>query len=256
VLSSTIPQVPHIYKYSTLKRPRAGLGLGANIVNLSGTAYHPEFGQLMQYEAFPLSDDPDTQVAQTIHRMARHYREDAKSSPILNEAAAIRAYGSGDPCSDTFWHVRGKVGFRQDEQLAAPIWRGDGDPVDGGQVVEVLIRPRDLAQMDRPLEDCDGFASYLPTLLKAQGVPCKFVTVAADARDPSRFSHVYAACTDPNTGQRISLDASHGPYPGWECLSAGPVWRIKEWDIDGPDFGSLFLIAGVLFLAAKVWGIL
>jgi hypothetical protein len=225
-------------------------------MNFSGTAYHPELGALVTYEAFPLSDDPDTQVAQTIHRMARHVREDAQSAPILNEAAAIQASGSGDPIADTFWHVKHRVGFRQDEQLAAPVWRGDGDPVDGGQVVEVLIRPRDLAQMSNPLEDCDGFASYAPALLRAQGVDCKFVTVAADRRDPSRFSHVYAACTDPSTSQRVSLDASHGPYPGWECLSAGPVWRLKEWDIDAVDWGQLVLWGLVLFAAAKCFGVL
>ncbi len=222
---------------------------------MTGTAYHPELGTLVHYEAFLLSDDPDTQVAQTINRMARHVREDAQSAPILNEAAQIQSSGSGDPISDTFWHVKNRVGFRQDEQLAAPIWMGDGDPVDGGQVVEVLIRPRDLAQMDRPLEDCDGFASYGPALLRAQGVDCKFVTVAADRRDRSRFSHVYAACTDPNTGQRVSWDASHGPYPGWECIQAGPVWRLKEWDIDAFDWAQLVLWGLFLFAAAKVFGV-
>jgi hypothetical protein len=224
-------------------------------MNLSGTVYHPEFGQEVSYVASRLSEDPDTQVAQTIHRMRRHVIEDSRSAPIQRDAAAIQAQG-GDPISDTFWWVKDRVGFRQDEQLAAPVWRGDGDPVDGGQVVEVLIRPRDLAQMDRPLEDCDGFASYGPALLRAQGIDCKFVTVAADRRDPSRFSHVYAACTDPKTGQRVSVDASHGPYPGWECLSAGPVWRIKEWAIDGPEWGEVLLIAAGLLILAKVCGVL
>jgi hypothetical protein len=219
-------------------------------MHLSGTAYHPELGTLVNYEASPLSTDPDTQVAQTISRMRRHVIEDSHSAPIQRDAAAIQAQG-GDPLSDTFWWVKNRIGFRQDEQLAQPV-RGLLD----GDVVEVLIRPRDLANMRTPLEDCDGFASLLPSLLRAQGVPCSFVTVAADSRDPSRFSHVYAACTDPNTGQRVSLDSSHGPYPGWECLEAGPVWRIKEWAIDGPEWGEVLLIAGVLFLLAKAWGVL
>ena len=191
-------------------------------------AYHPELGEVA-YGVHRLSDDPDTQVTQTIQRMARNVREDATSAPILNEAAGIQASGSGDPVSDTFWHVKGRVGFRQDEQLAAPAWSALQDyhlannPHDpGANVVEVIVRPRDLAQMPQPLEDCDGFASYLPALLRAQGVKCNFVTVAADARDTSRFSHVYAACY-PN-GQRVSLDASHGPVPRmgmperWACL--------------------------------------
>jgi hypothetical protein len=217
-------------------------------MNLSGTVYHPELGQEVEYVASPLSEDPDTQVAQTIHRMRRHVIEDSRSAPIQRDAAAIQAQG-GDPISDTFWWVKDRVGFRQDEQLAQPVRRFlDGD------VVEVLIRPRDLANMRTPLEDCDGFASLLPSLLRAQGVPCSFVTVAADARDPSRFSHAYAACY-PN-GRRVSLDSSHGPYPGWECLEAGPVWRIKEWPIEGVDWADLLLIAGVLLLAAKLWGAL
>jgi len=220
-------------------------------MNLAGTVFHPELGQEVSYVASPLSSDPDTQVAQTISHMRRHVIEDSRSAPIQRDAAAIQSSGSGDPLSDTFWWVKDRVGFRQDEQLAQPV-RALLD----GDVVEVLIRPRDLANMGTPLEDCDGFASLLPSLLRAQGVPCSFVTVAADARDPSRFSHVYAACVDPNTGQRVSLDSSHGPYPGWECLEAGPVWRIKEWAIDGPEWGEVLLIAGVLFLLAKAWGVI
>jgi hypothetical protein len=218
-------------------------------MNFSGTTYHPDLQESVNWEAFPLSSDPDTQVAQTINRMRRHVIEDSRSPAILNEAAAIQANGSGDLCSDTFWHVKNKVGFRRDEELGRPVQPYLDDP----NIVEVLIRPRDLAQMDRPLEDCDGSASYVPALLMAQGVPCSFVTVAADSREPGRFSHVYAACY-PN-GERISLDASHGPYPGWECTETGQVTRVKEWPIDGPDWGELLILAGVVFLAAKLWGV-
>ena len=217
-------------------------------MNLSGTAYHPELGTLVNYEAYPLSEDPDTQVAQTIHRMKRNVIEDSTSAPILNMAAQIQSSGTGDPVADTFWFVKDRVGFRQDEQLGEPIRRYlDGD------VVEVLIRPRDLAQMERPLEDCDGFSSFLPALLRAQGVQCNFVTVAADNREPGRFSHVYAACY-PN-GQRVALDSSHGPYPGWDSIDTGQVTRVKEWSIDGPDWTQLLLIGVVLFAAAWVWGV-
>jgi hypothetical protein len=219
-------------------------------MNLAGTVFHPELGQEVSYVASPLSSDPDTQVAQTISRMRRHVIEDSMSAPIQRDAAAIQAQG-GDPISDTFWWVKDRVGFRQDEELAAPV-RSLLD----GDVVEVLIRPRDLLNMEHPLEDCDGFATLAPALLRAQGVPCSFVTVAADTRDLSRFSHVYAACTDPNTGQRVSLDASHGPYPGWECTQTGQVARIQEWPIDGTDWGEILLFGVVLFVAAKLWGLL
>ena len=225
-------------------------------MQLSGTAYHPELGQLVNYSLTPLSEDPDRQVEQTIQRMRRHVIEDSGSAPIQRDAALIRQSGTGDPISDSFWWVKNRINFWQDEQLSRGLraFHG-GDPV-ADPIIEVLVRPRDLADMQPAAEDCDGFASYLPALLRCQGVPCSFVTVAADPREPGRFSHVYAACTDPATGQRISLDASHGAYPGWECTESGQVTRLKEWPIDGPDWGTLFVIAVVLYAAAKVWGVL
>lgn len=219
-------------------------------MNLSGTVFHPELGQLMEWNAETLSSDPDTQVAQTIHRMRQHVREDAQSPEIQQEARMILENGSGDPISDTFWHVKNRVGFRQDKALAAPI-----RPFVDDELVEVLIRPRHLASMRRPLEDCDGFASYGPALLQAMGIGCNFVTVAADPREPGRFSHVYAACTDPETGQRVPIDSSHGPYPGWEATQTGQVTRLEEWSINGPDFWQMLLIAAGLFLAAKLCGV-
>jgi hypothetical protein len=217
---------------------------------MQGTAYHPELGELMHWEAFPLSSDPDTQVEQTIRKMRRHVIEDARSVPVRRAAGQIQASGTGDPLSDTFWWVKERVGFRQDEDLAQPV-----RPYLDGDAVEVLIRPRDLANMRTPMEDCDGFSSLAPSLLLAQGVPCSFVTVAADKREPGRFSHVYIRCTDPKTGERVALDTSHGEYPGWECTESGQVTRMKEWPITGPDWCELVGIAVVLFAAAWLWGI-
>ena len=224
-------------------------------MQLSGTAYHPDLGQLVSYNLTPLSEDPDTQVEQTIQRMRRNVLEDSRSAPIQRDAAILRAFGTGDPLADSFWWVKNRVRFSQDADLSAPF-RGFLNRDDG--VVEVLIRPADLSEMAQSgvaAEDCDGFASYVPALVIAQGGSCRFATVAADPRLPGQFSHVYAACSGPGN-ERISLDASHGPYPGWECTESGQVTRLKEWPIDGPDWGSLVLIAAVLYVAAKVWGVL
>ncbi len=119
----------------------------------------------------------------------------------------------------------------------------------------MLISPRHLAEMRNPVEDCDGFTSYTAALLRSRGVPCNFATVAADAREPGRYSHVYLACYPP-TG-RIALDTSHGPYPGWEAPNV--YGKKREWPIDGPDWPQLFLIGAVLagaWYAARHWGIL
>jgi hypothetical protein len=219
-------------------------------LNLSGTIEHPGFGQSMDYQAHVLSGDPDTQVAQTIHRMRRNVREDSGSQPIQRDAAMLAAYGSGDPLYDAFWLDKGRVGFQRDELLATPV----ASTLDG-PVVEVLIRPRDLADMANPLEDCDGFSSLIAARARAAGIPCSFVTIAADARQPDRYSHVYLACY--RDGQRIPLDVSHGPYPGWEAPNV--YGKKKEWPIDGPDWDTLLLAAAVivgLYYAAKWAGIL
>lgn len=217
---------------------------------MNGTAYHPDLGQLMTWNAAQLSTDPDTQVEQTIRQMRRHVLEDVRSAPIQRDAAAIQSLG-GDPLSDTFWWVKNRVGFRQDEELAIPALAYLDDP----NVVEFMIRPRNLANLGRPLGDCDDFASLTAALLLAQGIPTKFVTAAADDREPGRFSHVYvAAYPEGPDGARVSLDTSHGAYPGWECTESGQVTRLKEWTITGgPDWGELLLIAGALFALACLW---
>ena len=211
-------------------------------MNPTGALYHPDFGEAVEFDTIPLSDDPDTQVAQTIHMMGRHVREDAESWPVRQAAAEIERSGTGDKLADTFWWVKNRIGFRQDARLAGPMSQW----LEAGQnVVELLVRPRDLLNMRTPLEDCDGFASLLPSLLRAQGVPCFFRTVAADAREPGRLSHVYAVCQD-QSGSPVPLDASHGPYPGWECTQTGQVTRVKDWRIDGPSFLELMAIAAAL----------
>ncbi len=225
-------------------------------MNPSGVAFHPDLGQY-SYTLTPLSEVPDTQVGQTIHKMCRNVRSNFQAPGIQKDVAAIRAGGNtGDTLADSFWYTKNRTGFRQDAELSGPLASMLNLDPQTDPIVEVLIDPEDLSQMAAPVEDCDGFASYLATILKAQGVPCKFVTVAADPRQPGQFSHVYLACTDPNSGQRVSLDASHGPFPGWECTGSGQVTRLKEWSIDGPDWGQLLIIAAVLFAAVKVWGIL
>jgi hypothetical protein len=94
------------------------------------------------------------------------------------------------------------------------------------------------------MEDCDGFAMYTAALLQAHGIRSSFVTVAADPEQPDRFSHVYVVAYTSD-GERIAMDTSHGPYPGWEV---GRYSRIEEWPVDGG--GGLLPL---LLLAAGTW---
>jgi len=192
-------------------------------------------------------EDPDGQVAGTIDLMRRYVQEDSHSPEIQRDAQ--EAVGSLDPShipqqeivSRVFGYVKSRVTFVGDELLAA----GTGLEETGPPVVEVLIRPKDMAVMCdqgtcQRMGDCDDFSMYAAALLTSLGVKTAFVTVAADRAQPNMFSHVYLAAYT-NEGERIPLDTSHGPRPGWETPQST---RIKEWPIGGMGDG-LALAAGL-----------
>jgi hypothetical protein len=85
---------------------------------------------------------------------------------------------------------------------------------------------------------------YVAALCESAGIPCGFVTVAADPADPSQYSHVYAvAYPKDEFGRRVRvpIDASHGEYAGWEVPDR--FNKRKEWMIGGfmPDFLATLL---------------
>ena len=224
--------------------------LNRTILSLSaqtGTLYHPAFGGLVRYDIQEVSDDPDTQVAQVIGLMRGYTIADTSSPEIQRDAQSC---DSGQAIEDVYRFVRPRIAFTEDAENAAPLtgWLDRFQP--GKPVVEVLVRPRDMSVMssrgDRSGRgDCDDYSMYAAALLRAKGIPVKFVTIAADAEQPDVFSHVYLACYVH--GQRIPLDVSHGPYVGWES----PVrYRIQEWDIDPSPLSRLAWLA---FLGAGAY---
>ena len=203
------------------------------------TIYHPGLGQQVNYSAQEVSDDPDEQVAQVIGIMSRYVREDAGTPQLrlaLNQALS-EAPGV-DLIPAVYSHVKRRLSFVRDEVTAEPF---SFLPL---PIVETFIRPVDMAGLANKQGDCDDYVMYLAALLKTAGVPVSFVTVKADERDPSQWSHVYVAAY-PQDG-RIALDASHGDYPGWE---AGNVYQRKEWGIERR--WELVVIAAVI--AAWCW---
>lgn len=210
--------------------------------------YHPQLGQTVNYEVTQIPDGGDEQTAAVIALMVRYAVEDAASKEIQQEASRALAEQAGlPPVEAVFWHVKRSLRFVRDEQTAIPFQALYADPV-----VETLIRPRDVVtfcatQGDGCVRqgDCDDFSAYTASLLLALGIPCKFVTVAADSAAPDQFSHVYVAAYP--AGQRIALDTSHGDYPGWETKA---YKRIQEWGMGSPVAAlvPLALIAGVAYL--------
>lgn len=194
----------------------------------TGLASHPELGQV-PFRSEPMSDWPDDQVAFTIERMRKFAVVSAITPELQRDLRKALELSDGEPLTGIHRFVRQSLRFAEDEDTLASVI---GEIPDRETTIETLIAPVDLSDaIDAgltPSEDCDGFATYVAALLETAGIPCAFVTVAADADDKSRFSHVYVVAY-PIEGVRIPIDASHGPHVGWEVPNR--FGRQREWPL-------------------------
>ena len=184
--------------------------------------------------------------------MGERVREDARDPQFRQRAAQLLA-GLDEPSAvaAVHAHAKGSIRFQRDEVTGEGI--GSLSPDD--PLVEVIVRPVDMARyIDEgvAIGDCDDFSMYAAALLEARGIPCSFVTVAADARDPGQFSHVYVAAY-PGDGaggrRRVAIDCSHGEYPGWEVPNR--FNNRKEWPVR--DGGGVLTVAAIGLGAWWLW---
>lgn len=215
----------------------------------TGTYHHPDFGgRQLAYTCVEIPEDNGNGVASTIAMMRRYAIEDARSADVRRVAQSL------PPCPDSravvcavFDRVKSSMRFQRDEITGAPISQ---------DTVEVLIRPCDVAALSAfgpVVGDCDCHAMYAAALLAALGVRCSFATVAADSSDPSAYSHVYTVAYTPE-GERIAVDASHGPYCGWEVANYA---RLREWPLDGSETGAAnpLIVLGALVAGGYLAGV-
>lgn len=182
-----------------------------------GAIHHPQLGPV-NVEYTYVDESGNGEVYATLAVMSRYAVEDAQTPAIQRDAQAVRelAARSGGRLSDAVWqYVRGRVKFLNDEVLIASAGsqlRGSDDV----PVIEVLVRPVDMSGggVAARLGDCDDFSMWVASILVALGVPCSWVVMAGDRRDPDRYSHVYVAAYE--NGERVAIDASHGTVAGWE----------------------------------------
>lgn len=132
-----------------------------------------------------------------IHRAADQVRQMANSGNELLSSALHR------------W-VRMNVNYVPDEMLVEQ----------GAEGRELLIAPNVLLAMHPAEGDCDDFSMVAAAIATSLGLSVKFVAVALEANNPNRYSHIFIQVLDhigPN-GEKdwITLDCSHGIWPGWE----------------------------------------
>ena len=183
-----------------------------------------------------LSDDPDIATEQTVREMCRQIHEAAKDQLVQQSAVnAVRNFRGGpfwigagiDPFSNAqcmaescWWWCKHFLRFKHHGSMFE-AWSSDlGDP---RTKLQLLIAPDVLVRMSRMEGDCAIYTMMLCAMLESLGVPFLIVTLAVDEMQPTIFSHVFVRAAGE------SLDASHGPYPGWQ---APPEDIHREWVFD------------------------
>lgn len=231
--------------------------------DMTGVVDHPSLGPV-RYTATVVSDHPELQVADVIGMMRKYCREDHLTPEIYRDAyAAIEQYapqvlnGTFPPTGENaraaicavYHYVSSRLQFVHDEDTGSVFSRiceRTGFPL-----AETLQRPVDISTAAVKQGDCDDFAMYAACLLMAVGIKqVAFVTVAADSRDPSRWSHVYVCAYADDVG-RVPIDCSHGPECGWEKEG---VYRRKEWMVTNTARSMTeAVLVGGLFLGVIFW---
>lgn len=206
---------------------------------------HPLLGPGALVGVRELGTNPDQQVAQTVNLMRERVREDAQDPTFIAHAQQALMGNAGDSLPARAWqHVKGVIDFHRDEELGSGLSGLIGDDA-AADTVEFIIRPRDMmtfVENGQACGDCDDFSMYLACLLESVGIPCAFVTVAADSSAPDQYSHVYVRAYPPGE-EPIALDASHGDFPGWEVPNM--FGKRREWPVQGgEEVKDLLLLVG------------
>jgi len=172
--------------------------------------------------------DSDTATAQTISRMCELIAESC-DDPLMQRVAqeAVRSFGRPDDpraiAWGVWWAVKHMMGFVQDSPALARMF-GPHD------ALELLISPAAMIRCRKMEGDCDDFTMMACAMLRCCGVPFEILTVAANPNTPD-YSHVFPRAVMPD-GTRITMDVSHGKYPGWE-VPKNRQFRVQAWDESG-----------------------
>ena len=220
----------------------------------------PEF--MRRAQRVPASPDPDEATAQTVRIMCQHIAKSAQD-PLVKACArsAVGQWRGGpvfastgrDPSTDpraiaesAWWWAKHQLKFVHHSKLIL-AWLNERDQL------QLLIEPAVLVRMQTMLGDCAIYTMLICTLLDCFSVPWEIVTLAVDPQEPSVFSHVFPRVVLPS-GRRMTLDASHGRYPGWQ-VPRERTCRSQVWDQAGNPIKDTPAFQGLHdYVATPQWG--
>lgn len=172
--------------------------------------YVPEFGRAVRILEIdrPMQDD-DTETAQTVTYMDELAAADANQPAIAAATAeALELAGIGEQADAwqkaeaVFWWLKKTVRY-----VPTP---GTSRLVD-----QTLITPCAMLAMPEPIGDCPQFSMLAAAMFRVLCMDSMFVTIKADERDRSLWSHIYNT-VEVAPGQYLPFDSSNGPSPGAE----------------------------------------
>lgn len=175
------------------------------------------------------SDVSTAATVQILRKLAREYAHDPTVQAANAQALSALGMGASErdlACAIFYW-VRSNVRFVEDEQLLYGVLGVQPAELDK----ELLIVPPVLLNMPEPMGDCDDFSLLTASMLLAVGIQAYFVTVAADATDPQKFSHIYVCARLADEGSHLCLDTGNkfpAIPPGWESskVTRKAIWAI------------------------------
>lgn len=181
-------------------------------------------GQLAPLSVVSASPDNDIVTAQTVGLMQSYVRAAMQHPPVMDVTRqALDDLGPGAPAWQKARAIHGWISRHLDfvahEKLLSQLgFQGDE---------QLLIPPYLFLQFGKG--DCPMYAMLTAAMLQIAGVPAIIVTLAADSRDPMRWSHVYTVAVEED-GSYLPVDtAAAAQKPqlglGWEAQG----FRRQDW---------------------------
>ena len=219
---------------------------------------------LERAKVYQPSSNPDTAACETIALMTTYIRDSARDPLVQAEARrAVKQFPSlmalagltmaevqngtvyEQAAAESCWSwAKHNLEFVHHSKLLL-LWLGNKDALQLLISPDVIVHALNGSDSDARSRarkgDCAVFSPMICALLEALGLDWELVIAAVDRSQPEIFSHIWPRVV-LSDGRRVSLDASHGKYPGWH-VPAYDIHRLQVFD----SYGNAIADAGGTF---------